>query len=449
MAEQATQERAGARTPWWLSGNFAPVARETEAFDLAVEGALPPELSGVFMRTGPNPAREPSPHWFLGDGMIHGLRIERGRVRWYRNRYVETALRMRALSPRDPAVFMDKAASTANTNIVRHGGRILALEEAHFPYEIDAELGTRGQVDFSGRLKTALTAHPKICPETGEMLAFGYSFMPPFLTYHRFSAAGDLVQSEEIPVGGPTMMHDFAASRRRVAFMDLPIVFDLETAMAGGMPYRWSDDYPARLGVMPREGSAGDLKWFDIPACYVFHPLNAYDDGETLVIDVARYEKMWVTGFNHPARLHRFRLDLASGRARGEDLSDLSIEFPRLRDSRAGLKNRYGYAVTTHEAAAPGFNLGTRIVKFDLDRGTSEIAELGAGRAPSEAVFAAAGPGEDEGYLLAIVYDAARDASDFIVLDARDVAKGPVARVGLPQRVPFGFHAAWFADAAL
>ena len=434
------------RIAWWLKGNFAPVDNEVEAFDLSVTGALPPELTGVFMRTGPNPAREKSKHWFLGDGMIHGVRLERGKARWYRNRYVDTALRRRKASAGDLQNIGDRTASTANTNIVRHAGRIFALEEAHFPYEIDGELSTKGCVDFGGALKTAFTAHPKICPETGEMLAFGYSFMPPYCVYHRFDAQGRLVQSEEIPTHGPVMMHDFCATRTKTVFMDLPIVFDMATAMQGGMPYKWSDDYQARLGVMPRNGSAQDLKWFDIPSCYVFHPLNAYDDGDAVVLDVARYEKMWVKGFDAPAHLHRFRLDPGTGVAKGEQLDDLAIEFPRLREERAGLKHRYGYAVTTHEGDDAGFNLGTRIVKFDLDRAGAAIFELGKGRAPSEAVFASAGAGEDDGYLLSIVYDAARNASDLVVLDAKDIARGPVATVALPQRAPFGFHAAWFAD---
>jgi carotenoid cleavage dioxygenase len=155
---------------------------------------------------------------------------------------------------------------------------------------------------------------------------------------------------------------------------------------------------------------------------------------------------MWVKGFDVPAHLHRFRLDLKTGVAKGEQLDDLPIEFPRVRDERAGFKHRYGYAITTHEGDDAGFTLGTRIVKFDLDKGQSKVAELGKGRLPSETVFVAAGPGEDEGYLLSIVYDAARGGSDFIVLDAKNIEGGPIAAVALPQRVPFGFHGAWFAD---
>lgn len=434
------------RKAWWLSGNFAPVEQEVEAFDLPVTGALPPELSGVFMRTGPNPARGATGHWFLGDGMVHGVRIEKGRARWYRNRYVDTAFRRANHPPGDMSYIMDKTLSTANTNIVRHAGRILAVEEAHFPYEITGDLETKGVVDFGGKLTTALTAHPKVCPETGEMLGFGYSFMPPYLVYHRFDRSGALVQSTEIPVGGPTMAHDFGVTRTKVIFMDLPIVFDMEGAMKGTMPYKWSEEYPARLGVMPRDGTAADLKWFDIPSCYVFHPLNAFEDGDAVVLDVARYEKMWVKGFDVPAHLHRFRLDLQTGVARGETIDDYPIEFPRVADARAGLPYRYGYAVTTHGGDDAGFNLGTQVVKFDLVRGSSSVCELGKGRFPSEAVFASAGAGEDDGYVLAIVYDAAKGGSAFIVLDAKDITRGPVATVALPQRVPFGFHGAWFAD---
>ena len=438
------------KTSWWLAGNFAPVDHEVEAFDLPVEGALPPELSGVFMRNGPNPASGPTPHWFFGDGMLHGLRIENGRARWYRNRYIETARRGRTFERSDASAMMDKTLSTANTNLVRHAGRILALEEAHFPYEVDADLATRGVVDFDGALKSALTAHPKICPETGEMMAFGYSFMAPNLVYHRFDKAGRLVQSEEIPVGGPTMIHDFCATRTRVIFMDLPIVFDLARAMKGEMPYRWSDDYPARLGVMARDGKAADIQWFDIAPCYVFHALNAHDDGARVVLDVARYATMWRDGFaDAPGLLHRYVLDPASGRAT-ETVIDAgrSIDFPRVPDTRAGLPHRFGYALALadSDSGGGGAAFGTHIHKFDLASGAVTSCDFGQGRIPGEAVFAPAGAGEDSGYLMTIVHDEKTGVSEFAVMDATDMSKGPVARVALPQRVPYGFHAGWFAD---
>jgi carotenoid cleavage dioxygenase len=435
-----------AKTPWWLAGNFAPVGHEVEAFDLKVDGALPPELTGVFMRNGPNPASAPTPHWFFGDGMLHGVRIENGRARWYRNRYIETPRRGRVFSRDDVSAMMDRTMSTANTNLVRHAGRIFALEEAHFPFEVDLELVTRGAHDFGGKLTTAFTAHPKVCPETGEMVAFGYSFMPPWLVYHRFDREGRLIQSEEIAVGGPTMIHDFCATRTKVIFMDLPIVFDLDLAMKGSMPYRWSDEYPARLGVMARDGKAADVQWFDIAPCYVFHPLNAYDDGSNVVLDVARYATMWKHGFaDSPGLLHRFMLDTATGGVTETTIdTQRAIDFPRVPDTRAGLQHRYGYAMALGESDAVQF--GTSVHKFDLTSGGAETCEFGPGRRPGEPVFAQAGSGEDAGYLMTFVHDENTGVSEFVVVDATDLKRGPVARVALPQRVPYGFHGAWFAD---
>lgn len=438
---------AGRRTAFWLDGNFAPVTEETEAFDLKIEGALPPELTGVYMRNGPNPKNGASAHWFLGNGMLHGVRPERGKARWYRNRYVKTPTLDDQRSPTDPANMMDRTRSSANTNIVRHAGRYLALEEAHFPYEVTGDLETVGAVNFGGKLATAFTAHPKFCPETGEMLAFGYGFTPPFLTYYRFDARGRLVQSTEIPVGGPTMIHDFCATRAHAIFMDLPIVFDMERAMQGTMPYRWSDTYPARLGVMPRDGIAGQLKWFDIKPCYIFHPMNAYDDGRTIVFDAARYERLWDKGWRDSrARLTRFTLDLDSGRATEGGLDERPIEFPRIADGKAGFKHRYGYAPITPGEHEENFALGTKFLKFDLETGKTETCDFGDGCHAGELVHAGGDGGEDSGWLMGFAHDDRGNKSSFVVLDAGDVAKGPVARIALPQRVPYGFHGNWFAD---
>src|SRR5207237_8339901 len=134
-----------------------------------------------------------------------------------------------------------------------------------------------------------------------------YGFMPPFLVYHRVSPDGELVRSEEIPVAGPTMIHDFCITEHHVVFLDLPVVFDLELAIQGTMPYRWSDDYGARIGVLERGAPGSTIRWFDVEPCYVFHPLNAFDDGDRVVIDVARYPELWRQGPStfQPATLPR------------------------------------------------------------------------------------------------------------------------------------------------
>jgi carotenoid cleavage dioxygenase len=278
---------------------------------------------------------------------------------------------------------------------------------------------------------------------------FGYGFAAPYLTYHRANATGELVQSEVIEVPGPTMMHDFAITERHVIFMDLPVVFDAGRAMQGTMPYAWSDEYGARLGIMPRGGSSAQVRWLEIEPCYVFQPLNAHADGDVVVLDVARYPEIWresPADFGR-ACLHRFRVDLASGAIREEQLHDLPIEFPRVDPRREGRAHRYGYALhldflTSQQASA--------LLRYDLSTGEVERHEFGPGRAVGEGVFAPASADapEGEGWVLSFVYDEARDGSALVVLDAASFDAPPVATVPLPQRVPFGFHGSWIPDPA-
>jgi carotenoid cleavage dioxygenase len=430
--------------PFHLQGNFAPVEREVTAFDLPIQGAVPAALRGLYVRNGPNPKTGTSPHWFLGDGMLHGVALRDGRARWYRNRYVRTRTFVE-----DAPVIGDLTAGAANTHVIEHAGRVLALVETSFPTEVTRELETVGCFDYGGRLTTGMTAHPKRCPLTGELHFFAYSFAPPFLTYHRADAAGRLVQTEVIDVPGPTMIHDFGITERHVVFMDLPVVFDLELAMAGTMPYRWSDDYGARLGVMPRGGSNADVRWVDVAPRYVFHPLNAYEDERgAVVMDVVRYPELWRAGSSArvTASLHRWRVDVAAGAVSEGPLDERPVEFPRFDERLTGLAHRFGYAVER------GGDRGaeTSLVKYDLRGGVTTVHDFGAGRAPSEPVFVPASPTapEDEGWLLTYVYDAARDTSDLVVLDAEDFTGKPVATIALPQRVPFGFHGSWLPGPA-
>jgi len=434
-------------TPFYLTGNFAPVMDEITAFDLPVQGEIPAALRGVYMRNGANPAAGDPGHWFLGDGMLHGIRLEEGKAQWYRNRFVRT----RALD--EGAEFLGKdgsidlTAGKANTNIIAHAGRVLALVENAFPTEVTRDLGTIGVCDFDGALKTAMTAHPKLCPTTGELHFFGYTFMPPFLTYHVLDAAGRLVKSEAIEVRGPTMMHDFALTERHAVFMDLPVVFDIERAMAGEMPYTWSRDYGARLGILPRGGRSADVRWVEIEPCYVFHPANAFEADGKLVVDVARYPHMWAAGSEDfpSAVLHRWEVDLDSGAVAETALDDRPIEFPRVDDRRGGLRHRYSYAVSSFNVAG---SETANLVKYDMQTGRAEVHTFGDGCLPGEAVFvpATAAAGEDEGCVLAFVYDRKRDGSDFVILDAANFKAAPLARVELPRRVPFGFHGNWIAD---
>jgi carotenoid cleavage dioxygenase len=447
-----------------LRGHLAPVPDEITAHDLPIEGTLPPELTGRYFRNGPNPLPgEVTPHWFVGHGMLHGIRLREGRAEWYRNRWVRTkALAGESGIDLETGVI-DLSVGVANTHIVPHAGRLMALVESSFPYLVTPELETIGACDFDGRLTTAMTAHPKIDPATGELHFFGYGYAPPFVTYHRLDAQGQLVTSAEIDVPGPTMMHDFAITDRHAVFLDLPITFQMEL-LERGMPFGWDPAYGARIGVMPL-ATPGRVTWFDVDPCFVFHVGNAHTDAQgRVVLDGARYgaadvRAMWEgdsgpTGVAGPAadaaatgtaRLHRWVLDPATGRASETALDDLPVEFPTVDDDRVGRVARYRYAVSE----APG---RSAIVKFDADHGSVTAHPLGADTVGGEAVFVpspAPDRAEDDGWLLTITTRRDASASQLLVLDATDVAGAPVAAVTLPRGVPAGFHGSWIDDADL
>lgn len=429
-----------------MLGGYAPVPDEITVTELPVSGAIPPALTGWYLRNGPNPRQAASAHWFLGDGMVHGVRIEGGRAVSYRNRWVRTKAFTGDTEHRDRLT-----GGPANTHIVRHAGRTLALVESSYPYEMTCQAGreleTVGAYDFGGRLRTPMTAHPKICPTTGELHFFGYGGLePPFLTYHRADADGELTVTRPVDVPAHTMMHDFHLTAGHVVFMDLPVVFDKAKALSGapGMPYVWTPGYGARLGVLRRDDPHGAVRWFEIEPCFVYHALNAHeqDGGRLLVLHVIRYDSLGdgvhLTGHG---TLCRWTIDLAAGTVREDVLDDRLAEFPRIDDRLAGLDARYGYAVTGNSSDSGAIH------RYDLhaDAATSHL--LGPGRIPGEAVFVPAddAPGGD-GWLMAFVYDAVTDRSDLVVLDAGDLAAAPVAAIHLPRRVPAGFHGNWLPD---
>ncbi len=452
--------RFDAGTPWHLQGNNAPITEELTETNLEIVGAIPSELQGRFFRNGANPQTGVSEHWFIGDGMLHGIELAGGKANWYRNRYVKTPMFANPGADRtelamDSETFeMDLNVSAANTHVIAHAGRILALEEGAFPYEISPELETIGPFNYDGKLTTSMTAHPKLCPHTGELIFFGYGVLPPYFTYYRVAADGNVMQSTEITMGGPTMIHDFAVSRNHTVIMDLPMVFDLELALQGGMPIRWSDDYQARMGVMPRAGQDVDVKWFDIDPCYVFHTLNAHDDGDEVVMRGCRLEKLWLdtadmvvdeATVDQGARLHEWRFNMKTGAVSDRQLDDAPCEFPRIADADAGTQERYGYVMAQRPQTEGG-----AVFKYDQANGASKtVHEFGDGKTPGEPVFVAAADAKnsDDGWLMTFVHDAVTDTSALEIIDATDMAAGPVAEIKLPVRVPTGFHGSWIADA--
>jgi carotenoid cleavage dioxygenase len=301
-----------------------------------------------------------------------------------------------------------------------------------------------------------MTAHPKLDPETGEMLFFGYSPLPPYLRYHVADANGRVTRSVEIDVHVPTMMHDFIATRNHVIFMVLPAVFQLDKVAEGGSPLAWRPEVGARIGVMPRNGGNADVRWFDVEPCYVFHPMNAYEDGERIVADVCRYERLplfesgeAVDGMQDlSAKLTRWTMDLAGGALKEERLDDSPSEFPRLDERFAGLQYRHGYAagiVKRGDEKLAGMNA---IMHYDLRTGRRAQHLLPASDAAGEPIFVPrkADSPEGEGFLLSVVYRGEEKRSDVVVLDAQNVSGAPLAIAKLPHRVPFGFHGNWGPD---
>jgi carotenoid cleavage dioxygenase-like enzyme len=429
---------------YFRQGNYAPVADELTQTDLPVDGAIPSELNGWYLRNGPNP-RQATAHWFTGEGMIHGVRLEGGRAKWYRNRWVRTDNFDNDFPIYNPDGTRNLRASHANTHVVNHAGKTLALVESSLPYQITNDLDTVGAYDFGGKLIDSMTAHPKICPTTGELHFFGYgNIFAPHVTYHRADANGELTINRPLDVPALTMMHDFALTQTHVVFLDLPIVFNLDIAINGGgdMPYRWDDDYGARLGVMRRDDPFGEVRWFDIDPCYVFHVANAYDHQGAIVLQAVRYPELWRSsgGFDADGVLWSWTIDLSSGTVTERQLDDRAVEFPRIDDRLASLPARYAVSVGDG-----------KLLRYDLTTGDAVEHDFGTAETrgrPGEAVFVpstTAPTDELNGWYLGYVYDPVRDGSDLVILDASDFEGAPVARIQLPQRVPYGFHGNWIA----
>ncbi|WP_423195656.1 MULTISPECIES: carotenoid oxygenase family protein [unclassified Cupriavidus] len=459
----------------YLSGNFAPLLVECDAHDLPVVGTLPRELHGTLYRNGPNPQfapRDNDYHWFTGDGMIHAFHIADGRVR-YRNRWVQTdkfkleRAAGQALfgswgnpATSDPAV-LDQSGNLANTNIVWHGGRLLALEEAHAPVELDRHtLDTRGEFRYGGKwgkpLRGAMTAHPKIDPVTGEMVYFAYSATGPFSTgmdYGVVDGDGFLTRTASFDAPYSSMVHDFMVTPRYALLPILPIVGSMQRAMQGQSAYAWEPERGAHIGILPRNGDTARLRWFRGDACYVFHTMNAWEDGDLIHADVLQYDNPGMfnpnaSGPGTRARLCRWTFDMASHSDQFTRtwLDDLGGEFPRFDDRHAMHPYRHGYfAARMHESS--GRSTYDTLVHLDHARGERRMHTLPAGDAISEPVFVPrrADAEEGDGWLLATVYRGHEHRSDLVVFEAGDISAGPMATVQLSHRVPFGFHGNWVA----
>ena len=450
-----TMRRAKAPNPY-LTGVHTPLKEENTITDLKVTGTIPPALNGVYLRNGPNPLKMPNPathHWFVGDAMLHGLRIQDGKALWYRNRWIRSTPVSEALH--EAPVPGPRGRGSPNTNVVGHAGKILAIVEAGgYPAEVTEELETRKFSDFEGTFGKAFSAHPHLDPETGEMHAICYAGGDPTTVWHTvLDKDGKVRRNEPIEVQDGPSIHDCMITKSYVIVMDLPVTFSMAALVAGeSFPYRWNPKHAARIGLLPREGKGSDIIWCDIEPCYIFHPANAYETADGKVImDAAVHADMFADGAMGPdsqkTPFERLTIDPVAKKVTRKVIDATSQEFPRPDERRMGKPYRYAYTMALPEDRDPAFMGDSRLFKHDLEAGTRETHDFGEGKMPGEFVFvpASATSAEDEGWLVGFVIDAEKKTTDFVILDARNFTGAPQATITIPLQIPPGFHGNFIA----
>jgi len=456
----------------YLRNEHEPIRTELHVADLKVTGELPRDLAGLYVRNSPAPQFEPLGryHWFDGDGMVHGLRLENGRAtfmnKWIRTKGFEAERAaghalwrgiMEPLSAEAMKLPGGPLKDTANTDLVFHRGKLLALWWlSGTPYELSTkDLSTIGPQTFGGKLTGGFSAHPKVDPRTGELVFFDYSIVrKPFMRYGLINAEGELIRYEAIETPEPHILHDMAITENYSVLLDFPLGWDKARLKEGKRRIGFDRDTPSRFGVLPRRGTAADVKWFEAKPCYTYHTINAYEAGDELVLlacrvadpipekqhqgdDVARLDTIELV-----PHLYEWRMNLKTGQLTERALDDEATEFPRINDGVQGLRARYSYNPRLAKRPELMFDA---LVKYDLSNGAKTRWEAPKGWYVGEASFAPApnAQSEDHGWLITYGSNVADQASAAFVLDARDVAAGPVAVVHLPQRIQLGFHSYW------
>lgn len=441
----------------FLTGIHTPMTEERTLTDLAVTGSIPVELDGRYVRIGPNPFKPDGRghHWFVGDGMVHGVRLKGGKAEWYRNRYIRSQLLESEGGPKAASGPRRSERDTVNTNVVQIGGQITAIVEAGSnPAVLDGNLETVAYTDFGGTLTAPFTAHPHEDPCTGELHAITYDGTSPNTIWHVVvSPEGKVTRELAIPVQNGPSIHECSITEKYVLIFDLPVTFSMK-ALIGGQkfPYGWNLEHKARVGLLPRTGGVEDIVWCDVDPCYVFHVANSYDaDDGTVVVDCAVYETMFADGPDgpngKPLGLERWVIDPKGGKVRRDTIDASPQEFPRPDERFFGQPYRFAWSL-----GLPGQDafLGEApIYRHDLQAGTRQAHNFGPGKVPGEFVFVprSANVPEGDGWVMGYVIDAANETTDLVILDAADMAAEPVACVHIPHRIPPGFHGNWLPAA--
>lgn len=454
--------------PPYLSGNYAPISTESTYRDLHVIGEIPRDLAGTFVRNGSNPRfrQEGRHHWFDGDGMLHTVQFEDGRAS-YRNRWVRTAA-FEAEEKAGRSLFkgvsekpdytnpLGPFKDSSNTDVVYHQGRLLSLwwlSGAAYVVQLPS-LETCGTETWGGKMPT-VSAHPKVDAITGELLLFDYKPFPPYLTYAIVSPSGELVHHTTVDFEGPRLQHDLAITEHYTLFFDMTMMWDPEVLKLGKTKVRFFRDRPGRIGVLKRYAPGHEIRWFEVSPFYMYHTVNAWEDGNKIVLIGCKINAPLVGDPLNPARevptigilrlepvFYRWELDLATGNVKETQLDDAAAEFPRMDNRALGRKTRYSY----HQRFAPFPTLlFDGVIKYDVDAQSSATHAYPEGWYGGEVVFAPriGSTAEDDGYLVTFVADEATGKSEAWVMDAKNMNAAPLARIEIPQRVPTGYHAYW------
>ena len=461
---------------------FESLDEEVSRDSLPVRGALPEWLGGTLVRVTPallDVGGAPLRHWFDGLAMLNAFGIGDGRVS-YGSRFLDTDTHRKArdgelftgfaqdpcrsLFRRAMALVVPPESDNANVNLMRLGDRYMAMTELPMPVEFDPEtLETLGLAKYEDRLGGQVTtAHPHHDRERDEAINYVTHFGPrsSYRVYAQPAGSRRRRLIAKVGVGEPGYMHSFGMSERYVVLAEYPLVVNPLRLGLSGEPfidnYRWEPGRGTRFIVVDR--NSGKLRGiYHGPSFFSFHHVNAFERGRELVVDLCAYDDPSIielleverlrAGVDRlpPARLQRCRIDLDDGRVRYEQLSDQSLELPRINYPRANTRDyRYAYGVGV---SSPESDWTDQLVKADVTSGESSVWRE-PGCYPGEPVFAAA-PGtarEDEGVVLSVVLDGSAGRSFLLVLDAGSFEE--LARAEAPQRIPFGFHGQFFGRAA-
>lgn len=455
-----------------LIGEFAPVTDELVLEDLPVEGEIPKDLNGVYLRNGPNPRFEPkgTHHLFDGDGMVHAGEFRNGKFT-YRNKYIRTADLQKKEDAGEEVFWgvmssvkdsIDRPmADAANTDIIGHAGKAVAnWYLSGIPHIIDPiTLETiKAAPEYVSGLGNAMSAHCKVDEFTGEMMYFDYFTQKPHMSYGVVNAQGKLVHHVPIELPGDRLMHDVGITQNYTILHDVPVFHDEDALAAGRHKIVFDASLKMRFGVIPRHGASDSIKWFDFSPCFVYHVVNCWEEGDEVIqiacrympakkadgsIDEERTAKM-IGGLVMDARLWRYSMNLKTGEAKEECLNDqYNVEFPSYASELTGRRTQWGYFVD-HD---PKILRWTGVRKMNLDTGASagDWSDDHDHCWYSEPWFAAADnpTREDHGYLVAFCWNDNTLVQELQVFDARNISAGPVTRIKLPRRVPPGFHGCW------